>query len=262
MKIGIEMNSYPCSVEEQLALMKKHGFEATFCFALAKNLEEIAQLCQQYGITPENFHAPFSHMGDMWLDVPEGEEMLKELTDSVDNCKKYGVDTLVVHHSSGAVPFSEIGISRFERLVNYAKENGVTLAFENISFKLSRLAYLLEEYPEVGFCWDVGHEQAYAHGRQFMPLFGDRIAALHMHDNHCEHMGDTHMIPFDGQIDFDRVTTQLAQANYQKAIMLEVMACRTEAYLAMGADAFYEKAAHVARKLAEETERKMQAEAL
>ena len=86
MKIGIEINAYPCSIEEQLILMKKHGFESTFCFSLSPQIEEIMELCEKYGITVENYHAPFTNIKDLWLDTPEGDAMLRELTDSIDVC--------------------------------------------------------------------------------------------------------------------------------------------------------------------------------
>ena len=64
------------------------------------------------------------------------------------------------------------------------------------------------------------------------------------------------MIPFDGQIEYDRVTTEIAKVNYNKSLMLEIMAHRTESYVEMGADAFYERAANAAKKLAREVESK------
>ena len=89
-----------------------------------------------------------------------------------------------------------------------------------------------------------------------MPLFSDRLVALHIHDNPCIHKEDRHMIPFDANIDCDRVTTEIAKANYNKSIMLEIMAHRTQSYLDMGADAFYKRAADSAKKLAAEVESK------
>ena len=254
MKIGIEINAYPCSIEEQLILMKKHGFESTFCFSLSPQIEEIMELCEKYGITVENYHAPFTNIKDLWLDTPEGDTMLRELTDSIDVCKKYGVDTLVTH-LGGITRIDDFGLSRIDTLMAYARENGVTLAFENLS-KLSNLAYVFEEYEDAGFCWDTGHEKCYSHGRQYMPLFGSRLAALHVHDNFCVHMGDRHMIPYDATIDFDRVAAEIAKVNYQKSLMLEVMAHRTDYYVEMGADAFYERAANAAKRLSREIESK------
>ena len=255
MKMGVQLYAYPCPIEEKLKLMKKHGFETTFFFSNDPKIEEIMKLCEKYEIKVENYHAPFSHINDMWLDIPEGDEMLKDLLDGVDNCKKYGVDTLIVHLSGGRAPITEIGISRFDKLMEHAKENGVTIAFENLS-TLANLAYAFERYEDARFCWDIGHEKAYTHGRQYMPLFSDKLVAMHVHDNTCIHKEDLHMIPFDGQIDYDGVTTEIAKANYNKSLMLEIMAHRTESYVEMGADAFYERAANAAKKLAREVESK------
>ena len=85
MKIGIHLNAHPCPIEERLSLMKKHGFDTTFCFSTNTNLEEVMALCKQYDITVENYHAPFSHVQDMWLDLPEGDQMLAELMEAVDS---------------------------------------------------------------------------------------------------------------------------------------------------------------------------------
>ena len=89
-----------------------------------------------------------------------------------------------------------------------------------------------------------------------MPLFGDKLVAMHVHDNPCGHKEDLHMIPFDGLIDYDRVTTEIANANYDRSLMLEIMAHRTQEYMDMGPDAFYKRAADAARKLADEVESK------
>lgn len=260
MKIGVCLYAYPCPIDEQFTLMKKYGFETTFVGSLNPNLDEIMKACEKYGIVMENYHAPFSHINDIWLDIPEGEAMLKELTDSIDNCAKYGVPTLIVHLSSGDTPprMNDLGFSRFDKLMAYAKEKGVTIAFEN-QRKLANLAYVFEQYEEARFCWDTGHEACFAYGRQFMPLFSDKLAALHVHDNYCIHNGDNHMIPFDALIDFDRVTSQIADSDFDRSLMLELIAKKHTPYLEMGADAYYKKAAEVAKRLAFEIENKRKA---
>ena len=257
MKTGICLNAYPCPIDEQFALIKKHGFEATFGDSLDARLPQIHELCEKYGIVMENYHAPFRGINNMWLDTPEGDKMLKQLTDSIDNCKKYGVDTLIVHLSSSDTPprMCDIGFARFDKLMEYADANGVTIAFEN-QRKLANLAYVFEQYPTARVCWDTGHEACFAYGRQFMPLFSDKLVALHVHDNHCVHNGDEHMIPFDASIDFDRVTSQIADSPFDRSLMLELIASKHAPYLEMGADEYYKKASDVAKKLASEIERK------
>lgn len=252
MKIGIGLWAYPVPLEEQLLHMKKNGFEATFCGSTSPKLDLEMRLCREAGIDVENYHAPFGHINDIWCDIPEGEQMLGELFESVDNCDRYNVRTLVVHLSSGEHPprINELGFSRLERLMAYAKKKGVTIAYEN-QRKLANLAMVFEEFEDAKFCWDTGHETCFAYGRQYMPLFGDKLAALHVHDNHCVYNGDEHMIPYDASIDFDRVVRQIAAAKYEKSLMLEMIANNTPSYLSMSAESYYARAAAAARKLAD-----------
>ena len=104
MKIGIALFAYPIPLEEQILQMKKNGFETTFCGSTSPTLDLEMRRCREAGIEVENYHAPFGHINDIWRDIPEGEQMLGELLESVDNCDRYDVRTLVVHLSSGEHP--------------------------------------------------------------------------------------------------------------------------------------------------------------
>ena len=48
--------------------------------------------------------------------------------------------------------------------------------------------------PYVGLCYDVGHDH-YWRVQDWLGLFGDRVFALHLHDNFADK--DSHFIPFD-----------------------------------------------------------------
>ena len=120
----------------------------------------------------------------MWEAGDAGERMLERLCDCVRAGATYGVPVIVVHLSSGMTPprMNDIGFERYDRLMRLAEREGVTIAYENIR-RLDNVVYMLENYPKAGFCWDVGHEACYMNGAEFMPLFGKRMAALHLHDN-------------------------------------------------------------------------------
>lgn len=105
-------------------------------------------------------------------------------------------------------------------------QKGIKIAFEN-QRKLFNLAWALETFgPEagVGFCWDCGHEGCFTPGKQFMPLFGDRLICTHIHDNPGFFNDDRHMLPFDGNLDFNRIAGQLREYRWQGSLMLEVSA--------------------------------------
>lgn len=256
MDIGININAYPISLSEQLRLIKQNGFSSVFCMSGQPEMNELAEACAHAGITIESCHAPFDHINDIWYETEDGECMLDELLSAVNECRDYGVPVLVVHLSSGEAPprVCDLGLSRFERLMAHADACGVTIAFENQRM-LGNISVAMESFPNAAFCWDCGHEACFTDGKwDFMSLFGDRLAAIHIHDNRTTHNADDHRLPFDGGIDFARVTERLARFGYEKALMLEVFVGKNEAYREMGAEAYYARAAAVARRLAEAVE--------
>ena len=256
MTTGIVLGAYPIPYAEQIALIKKHGFSAVFLSSGCRDIEQIVTLCTENGLSIESCHAPFDHINDIWYDTPEGERMLSELLAAVDECRDYGIPVLVVHLSSGENPprVNDLGLSRFEALMAHAAACGITIAYENQRM-LGNLSVAMEAFPYAAFCWDNGHEACFTDGKwDYMSLFGERLAAIHIHDNRATHNADDHRLPGDGCIDFTSVTKRLAASGYENSLMLEVFAENNPAYMEMGAEAFYARAAAAARRLADATE--------
>lgn len=253
MKFGIEWDSdRSYSIEEQTKNLKDNGFEATFVNLEDERLEKILTCLKKYDIVCENCHAPFNGINDMWIAGEKGDRMLNRLFQCVDDCARYHIPTLIVHLSSGQYPprINDIGFARYDRLMQYATEKGVVIAYENIR-RLDNVAFAMENYPQAGFCWDVGHEACYMNGMEFMPLFGKRLAAIHLHDNTGIYDEDLHRLPYDGVIDMDRAAMHLADSNYGGALMLEVTR-RTAGIESL--DDFYPKAYAAAKRFAERVE--------
>ena len=250
MKLGIYMNAYPASIEERVEKMAKYGFTATFSMADSPTLDEEVRACREAGIVHENLHAPFQKINAMWQEGEEGEEMLRSLMDAVDNARKYDIPVLVIHLSSGKNPprVCEIGFSRFDRLFAYAKEQGVCLAIEN-QRTLGILSLCMDYYPDAMFCYDVGHQYSFGKGIPFMEAFGNKLVAVHIHDNNTEE--DEHRLPFDADIDFGPVAMDIADSPYQGAVMLEVVATHTSYYDGVSADEYYSRAMASAQRLRE-----------
>lgn len=266
MDIGINLFGYDSetkiSVDRQIELMKKYGFKKTFMISdsPAANDETVKKL-NDAGISLATFHAPFGKINTIWAEGSEGDAMLQAFLDGVEKCAKYGAPVLVVHLSSKfpAPRISEVGIARFEKLMNYARLNGVKIAFENQRC-LGNLAYVMELFDDAGFCWDVGHEACFCAGREFMPIFGDRLLTVHLHDNFGVYDQDLHLLPYDGKLDYDRVTTRLAKANYRDCIMLEVFRASSNEYDNITDEQYYAKAAERANRIKTELEAKLKQE--
>ncbi len=235
--------------------MAEVGFTATFTgMQEIERQVEIANLLSKYGIEYETLHAPSANINDMWLPGDAGEVKLKELEKCAEHAHAAGAGIIVVHLSSGeaAPPVTDIGRERFTRLIEHADKLGVSIAFEN-QRKVSNIAWAFETFPKgsnVGFCWDCGHETAFAHGRQYMPLFGDRLICTHLHDNYCVFQKDKHLLPFDGTVDFHRVARQLNEYGYKGSLMLEIDYLKSpELYGRYSYLEYVERAAQAAKRL-------------
>ena len=253
MKFGIEWDrDRAISIEARARLMKENGFDATFIGLEEENLEEILACLKKYEIVCESCHAPFNGINNMWIAGEDGEKMLERLCNCVDACARNEIPTLVVHLSSGWCPprMNDVGFERYDCLMRHADAAGVKIAYENIR-RLDNVAYALENYPQAGVCWDVGHEACYMNGKEFMPLFGDRMIAIHIHDNSALRDEDLHLLPYDGAINMDRAAEHFARSGYQGAIMLEVT--QKTARMA-SAEEFYAKAHDVALRFAARVE--------
>lgn len=251
-KIGIVYEACPQLCGEVWAqTVTRLGFSATFTDTYESDRKQamLAELFAKYGIAYDTIHAPFGHINDIWLDCEGGSAMERELTDAVDRCVAAAGPVAVMHLSSGMTPppITDLGRSRWARVVEYARKKGVTIAFENQRW-LANLSFAMETFPDQGFCWDCGHEACFTPGKQFMPLFGDHLVCLHLHDNSGRPNADDHRLPFDGQVDYPRVIRQLKQSDFRGTLMLEVFA-KPQFYGTDTPMAYLQKAADAAKRL-------------
>lgn len=129
--------------------------------------------------------------------------------------------------------YGKTGLSRIRKIVEYAKELDMKVAFENTKIK-GYLEYVINNIKDenVGICFDAGHYHVHFDDEFNFELFKDRIFAVHLHDN--DKSDDLHLLPFDGT-----VTLEL---------------CYRYEYLNMSLDDFYKKGYDVGIKLAEKFE--------
>ena len=260
-KIGINMHSMGgLTNEEYIKKIKALGFDSTFssCYKEEKTHAELAELLAKYGIEYETVHAPYGHINDIWLDCEGGEAMYNELIACVNNCAAANVPYAVTHLSSGFTPppITDLGRARFAKIVEHAQKKNVIIAFEN-QRKLANFCWAMETFSaedSVGFCWDCGHESCASPGKEFMPLFGERIVCTHIHDNNGTYNHDMHLIPFDGSINYNRFAEHIKKSGYQGSLMLEVIASENKCYgynfyTGMSHDEYLEKAANAVKKL-------------
>ncbi len=211
--------------ESYIDCVAQTGFNSVFtCGNDEEFIKFVSRKCSENHLKYETIHAPFSMINGIWHNE-SADDVTKILEHTVDLAHDNGVGIIISHLSSGenCPSVNDCGLKYFDRLINHAAKKNIVIAFEN-QRKLGNISVILEKYPKesnVQFCWDVGHEKCFAHGREYMPLFGDRCITTHIHDNNMRHNEDEHLLPFDGSIDFRRTAELLNRYNYQGTLMLE-----------------------------------------
>lgn len=261
MDTGINLFCYSeendISIEKQIELMLENGFGHTFIMEDSPHLtDSLVDKVKRSGLVFDTLHAPFYGINSIWREGEEGERMLNNLTDAVEKCAAYDIPVIVMHLSSGkpAPIISDIGNRRFANLMERARDKNVTIAFENQRF-IANIASVMEQHEDAGFCWDVGHEGCFTKGLKFMQLFGNRLSAVHIHDNHHLPDEDEHLIPYDGITDYEEIAKTLARYGFSGTVMLEVFRSESEKYRDFTPEEYYNRAGIAARKLATEIQK-------
>jgi len=230
-----------CNDIESLALMKEAGFEAFFSESCdPKHVLELKNEAVRLGLDFEFIHSPFYwktpegrviHVNTYWKQDLDYLPLFEKVKLSIDAAKEAEVKTIVHHVGGYWVPpqMNDLGISRFDAMVEYAVKRGVRVAFENLQH-IGNISALLDRYeniPEVGFCYDCGHEHCYTETIPFLDLFGKRTFCTHLHDNWGRDKenpmkdADYHLLPFDGNIDYSVMMKKLDRYGYENSLMLE-----------------------------------------
>jgi len=213
--------------ENTVKMIADLGFGAVFSdISFGAKPEKIAELCSRYALEYQFVHTVYKGINNMWLDNIDGRQMFETLLSNIDSCSRANVPIAVVHISSGFTPppITQLGIDRFTALVEHAQNKNVKIAFENLRVP-KYLKWAMDNFKEndfVGFCWDIGHENCFTRGIEYMSLYGDRLLCTHIHDNYKKLGGDLHLIPFDGKIDYKKAALHLKKSGYNGHLMLEV----------------------------------------
>ena len=233
-KLGIELYCLP-GVDKMTALekIKATGFE-TF-FSGGESVESAVLLREKadaLGLTYDFIHAPFGGTNDLWLAGPAYYNLYQRILGSIDAAAAAGVPTVVVHVTSGWWPphICDIGLSRFDGIVEHAIKKGIKIAFENIR-KIGNLAAIMDRYERVenvGFCFDNGLELCYTGNVKLLDLYGPRTLCTHIHDNYGRDKNDIwldadyHLVPFDGCYDFADMMMRLDRDGYTGSLTMEI----------------------------------------
>ena len=223
-------------VNEQIKLYSDAGFYGFFTEYNDK-LSQYRNTAEKCGMYYQSVHAPYVRMCYLWRDCADTEDTRNELLRCIDDSADAGVPIVVVHAYIGIgakkidVP-NVHGISNFSYAVERAVKRGVKIAFENTEGEefLEMLMTHFKDVPNVGFCWDTGHEMCYNHSEDMMALYGTRLIATHLNDNlgirdyngEITFHDDLHLLPFDGIADWNNIASRLKKYGYSGELTFEL----------------------------------------
>jgi len=227
---------YDLPAKERFSLIKAAGFEAVGLFRDYWNgrtdFREYADLARAVGVEVIDGHAPFIREYDivnsLWLDNQDGETTYETYLRTINECAEDGVKNLILHVMDDfggkyAPPPNKLGLDRIKRLVDAASKHNVTIALENITRHETYLPYIFEriDSPNLGFCYDAGHRNCNEPDVNFLSLYGDKLVAVHLHDNNGLGDPDPHLVPFEGNINWQEEMAQIAATGYTGPTTLE-----------------------------------------
>ena len=164
-------------------------------------------------------------------------EVLLRHKKAIEAAGRLGVKYFVLHP---AMPYGwgqepsldevyDITAERFYALLPTARENGVVLCIENMPFSKGHSFSCVKDIKDfvrriddesLKACFDSGH--CFVTGDDHydaIKLLCSDLAALHLHDDRSGQ--DRHLIPFQGDIDWNKVIAALREINFSGCISLE-----------------------------------------
>lgn len=223
--------------EEQIRLLKKTGFDAFFAYwQYDTDVARLKKCADRHGMLFQSLHAPAGiYARHLWYKSEETERSMKIFLDCLRDCEKNRIPIMVMHSFYGFDLHepTDFGIENYRIIADRAKKSGVKLALENLEGweYLKALLVYFKDDADVGFCWDSGHENCYC-GYDLLgeACHGEKLICTHLNDNFgisdkngiLTGLDDLHLLPFDGNIDWQRVVQRLIDWNYDGVWMFEL----------------------------------------
>lgn len=191
----------------------------------------------------KNVALPVCHLS-FYMPDPRNSDLMakfqKELINGIDAASLMGIERAVTHPIAFYSKEASYGdwvranMAFLSPVVEYAKRKNIRICIENMpseeeaednhlygscALNISALA----EKLGCGICWDTGHANisGYKQSEQ-LKVVGNKLEVLHVHDN--DGSRDSHLLPFDGNTDWEDVASGLRCCDSPIILDVEVSA--------------------------------------
>lgn len=252
--VAVQNDNVNVNPMETIDAIDKAGFKNVFIQWYDKDWEysqeEQLERIRELGLNIVFAHLGYQNINAIWEEGEIGDKLVERYQKNIKDCKKNRISLVIMHLTSGMNPpiYNELGLQRIKKIVDYAEEMDVKIAFENTKIK-GYLEYVFDNIANknIGLCYDAGH--CHAHFKDEFPYerYKEKILAVHLHDN--DQTDDLHLLPWDGTIDWEFVINKLKECNYTGPVTLEL--CYRYDYVKMTLKEFYQKGYEIGKRLAE-----------
>lgn len=211
-----------------------------FDYREANQVRDVAQWFSDHGLQLHSLHAPlypdtdWGRLGGQPVSITYTErghriDSMDEIKRAIDVAERVPFRYLVLHMG---LPEEEYELRKFdaaftsiEHLRIFAKERGAEVLLENIPNELSTPERLLSfihytRMENLKICFDVGHAHMVGSVKDAFQTLKDRIISTHVHDNNKEK--DDHLLPFDGNINWEETVRDFRSLDGQFPVLFEV----------------------------------------
>ncbi len=203
---------------------------------------ELVRVLERLGLRVNSIHAPYTVSSEGHDSNRQRQAWQSAVTEAVTAAAQVGADYIVLHPNVfGEIvpdPFrltalrKSIGIYR--NICEEAMRIGVRVAIENVASKpVRRPGFFIDEIMQIldavgtenaGICFDISHSVANGHDPvgELGRLDSRTLYALHCSDNRFELKRDCHLIPGEGNIDWQALIDRLHEMGFRGPMVLEL----------------------------------------
>ncbi len=250
MRIGISEIAF-CDEETKIVdykCMKEYGFDYADTTLLTLTDGELYQLSEKQRAeevlkvkkTAEDAGIGFYQCHGPWpVDdtSPERRKItLEHMKTAIRGYSLLGAQNFVLHP---VMPYAwgpetdsdfawQVNAEYMSELCDYAKDYNMNICLENMPaphHKLAVISNIVEfvdslKKDNMCICFDTGHANYTEHDcGEMVRLCGNRLKAVHIHDNDGRY--DTHILPYDGEIDWENFKNALHEVKFDGVVSLE-----------------------------------------
>lgn len=224
------------------------GFRTIELFAARQHLDyhdknhvrDVAEWFRDHDVKLYSLHAPlyadldWGRLGGPPLSVAHLQrgrriESMEEIKRAIEVAELLPFRYLILHLG---LPGEEYDLAKFdaamtsiEHLKIFAKERGAQVLLENTPNELSTPERLLQfisytRLADLKICFDTGHAHMTCGVPEAFRILRAHIASTHVHDN--RRAKDDHLLPFDGEINWEQTVRDFRSVDGQFPILFEL----------------------------------------